>query len=128
MIPLARQFARFSSVGLVAAAIHYGALVLLVETDLAEPVRANVAAYVLGGITSYCLNRRFAFQSERPHSHAAWRFAVVATVGFVLTGILTYWFHRRLGIPYILAAVITSGAVLFWSFTANRFWTFRDEL
>jgi putative flippase GtrA len=128
MVPLARQFAAFSGVGLAAAAIHYGALILIVQTDFADPVRANLAAYVLGGIVSYSLNRQFAFRSERPHSHAVWRFAVVAGVGFVLTGVLTYWLHRRLGLPYVLAAVMTSGVVLFWSFIANRLWTFPDAL
>ncbi len=128
MIPLARQFATFSSVGLAAAVVHYGALVLLVQTDFADPVGANLAAYVLGGIVSYSLNRQFAFRSQRPHSHAVWRFAVVAGVGFLLTGILTYWFHHRLGLHYLLAAVMTSCVVLFWSFVANRLWTFPDAL
>jgi putative flippase GtrA len=126
--PLARlisQFSAFAGVGLVAAVVHYGTLIGLVEGYRAGPVPATLAGYVLGGIVSYALNRRYAFQSDRPHSEATWRFALVAGVGFVLTGAFMALFNGRWGIPYIPAQVLTTGVVLLWSFGANRFWTFR---
>jgi putative flippase GtrA len=126
VISLTSQFATFSIVGLVAAVVHYGALIVLVETDLTDPVKANLVAYVLGGIASYLLNRRCSFRSERPHAEAVWRFGVVAGFGFLLTGVFTYLFQKRLGVPYLLAAVMTSAVVLFWSFVVNRLWTFSD--
>ena len=52
-------------------------------------------------------------------------FALVAGVGFVLTGAFMALFNGRWGIPYIPAQVLTTGVVLLWSFGANRFWTFR---
>lgn len=124
---LARQFSAFFGVGLVAAVVHYGTLVGLVEFGLFTPVPATLAGYVLGGIVSYALNRRFAFESDRPHSEATWRFAVVAGVGFLLTGLLMAWLNGRLGLPYLLAQVLTTGIVMLWSFGANRWWTFRPS-
>jgi putative flippase GtrA len=121
---LARQFSAFAGVGLVAAVVHYGTLIGLVEAGGAGPVVATLAGYVLGGIVSYVLNRRFAFKSDRPHREATWRFALVAFVGFVLTGLFMALFNGRLGIPYLLAQVMTTGVVLVWSFVANRLWTF----
>ena len=48
----------------------------------------------------------------------------VSLVGFGLTGlimgVLTGHFHA----PYLPAQLLTTGIVLFWSFLANRFWTF----
>lgn len=124
---LARQFSAFFGVGLVAAVVHYGTLVGLVELAHAGPVPATLAGYVLGGIVSYALNRRFAFESDRPHREATWRFGVVAGVGFLLTGLLMAGLNGRLGLQYLLAQVLTTGMVMVWSFAANRWWTFRPS-
>ena len=49
---------------------------------------------------------------------------LVAFVGFILTGLFMAFFNGRLGIPYLLAQVMTTGVVLVRSFVANRLWTF----
>ena len=121
---LSRQFAAFSGVGVVAAVVHYGLLVGLVELAGWGPVAATLAGYVAGGIVSYALNRRLTYASDRPHAEATWRFAVVALVGFLLTGLFMQAFTGWLGAPYLPAQLVTTGIVLVWSFGANRVWTF----
>jgi putative flippase GtrA len=121
---LSRQFAVFSGVGVVAAVVHYGLLIGLVEAGGWGPVPATLAGYVAGGVVSYALNRRLTYASDRPHAEATWRFAAVALVGFLLTGLLMHVFTGRLGAPYLPAQLVTTGLVLFWSFVANRVWTF----
>ena len=121
---LSRQFAAFFGVGVVAAIVHYGALIGLVEGARWNPVAATLVGYVLGGIVSYLLNRRLTYASDRPHGEATWRFAVVAVVGFLLTGIFMQVFTGWLGAPYLPAQLVTTGLVLVWSFLANRVWTF----
>jgi putative flippase GtrA len=123
--PLARQFTAFAAVGAVAAIVHYGVLIGLVEAGGAAPVPATLLGYLAGGIVSYALNRRLTYASERPHAQATWRFALVAAVGFVLTGMLMQLFTGWLRAPYLPAQLVTTGFVLFWSFLANRVWTFR---
>ena len=122
--PLTRQFASFSGVGLAAAVVHYGFLIALVEGARADPVPATLTGYVAGGLVSYALNRRLTYASTRPHTEAGWRFAVVAAVGFVLTGLFMHLFTRWLGAPYLPAQLVTTGIVLFWSFIAHKLWTF----
>jgi len=124
---LTRQFAIFSSVGVIATAVHYVSLILLVESGLADPVEGNLAGFLLGGIISYSLSRRYAFHSQRAHVEAIWRFVLVAGVGLCLTGIFTYLFTAIAGLPYLIAAMMTSCVVLSWHFTANRLWTFRSS-
>ena len=124
MLHLSRQFAVFSGVGVAAAVVHYGLLIGLVERAGWSPVEATLAGYVAGGVVSYALNRRLTYSSDRPHAEATWRFAAVALVGFVLTGALMQALTVRLGAPYIPAQLVTTGIVLFWSFLANRLWTF----
>ena len=121
---LKRQFSIFALVGVVAATVHYGVLIALVELARWGAVPATLAGYVAGGIVSYILNRRHTYESDRPHEEAGWRFAVVAGVGFGLTWICMYFLHDRLGIYYLVAQVVTTGIVLFWSFVAHKFWTF----
>ena len=120
---IGRQFAAFFGVGLVAAVVHYGLLVGLVEGGVARPVPATLAGYVAGGLVSYALNRRHTYRSRRPHAEAGWRFAAVAGVGFLLTGALMHVL-TRLGASYLPTQVLTTGIVLLWRFAAHRLWTF----
>jgi putative flippase GtrA len=125
--PLARQFATFSGVGLVAAVAHFGVLIALVEGTGMDAVRAALAGFVAGGMVSYVLNRRLTYRSDRPHREATWRFGAVAAVGFVLTWAFMAAFTRGLGAPYLPAQLVTTGIVLFWTFIANKLWTFSQR-
>ncbi|WP_353845668.1 GtrA family protein [Methylobacterium sp.] len=124
LVALAGQFTAYLGVGLVAMVAHYGTLVALVEVGRLDPVAASVIGYACGGVVSYTLNRRHTFASDRPHAQAVWRFALVAGLGLVLTGLLMALLTRGLGLPYLAAQVLTTGIVLFWNFSANRIWTF----
>lgn len=125
---LLSQFSHFVAVGLIAAVVHYGALIGLVETELLSPVPATLIGYCAGGAVSYLFNRRFAFSSDRPHREAVWRFVIVACVGFVLTGLIMSALTTVLDAPYLPSQVLTTAIVLFWSFLANRFWTFSERV
>jgi putative flippase GtrA len=122
---LGRQFGTFFLVGLVVAATHYGLLIALVEGYRMEPVRATMIGYVVGGLVSYLLNRRITYASDRPHKEATWRFIVVWLIGMAITWVLMASLVRWLSAPYLLAQLATTGVVLFWSFGANKLWTFR---
>jgi putative flippase GtrA len=124
---LARQISAFAGVGLVAAAVHYSVLIGLVEIARLDPVPATLAGYIAGGIVSYALNRRHTYASERPHKEATWRFAIVAGVGFLLTGLFMHAFTRWLGAPYLPAQLVTTALVLVWSFLAHKLWTFGER-
>jgi putative flippase GtrA len=121
---LSRQVLWFVVAGSAATVAHYGALILLVEGGFAGPAAGALAGYCCGGAVSYVLNRRLAFRSGRRHREALWRFAVVAGVGFGLTGLAMAGFTSRLGWPYLPAQIVTTGLVMMWSFTAHRLWTF----
>ncbi len=126
IFPLARQFTTFFGVGLVAAFVHFGVLVGLVEMFGVRPVPATLAGYLTATVVSYILNRRLTYASDRPQAEAAWRFCVVAGIGFLLTGLLMALFIRIAGPAYYFPAqVLTTGIVLFWHFVGHKLWTFR---
>jgi putative flippase GtrA len=124
---VSRQVGAFAGVGVVAAVVHYGLLIGLVEGGVAGPVAATLAGYVAGGLVSYALNRRLTYASDRAHREAAWRFALVAAVGFLLTWLFMQVFTGWLGAPYLPAQLVTTGIVLVWSFLAHKLWTFGER-
>lgn len=122
---LSRQMSAFLIVGSIAAVAHYGALIALVEIFGWQAVPATLVGFLFGGTTSYLLNRRHVFATDRSHGEAIWRFSLVAGVGFLLTWGLMSLFVNRLDLPYLPAQLLTTGLVLFWSFLANKLWTFK---
>ena len=124
---LPRQLSTYALVGVVASLAHYAVLIALVEAGGAPPVPAALAGYVVGGVVSYRLNRRHTFVSDRPHREAAWRFALVALLGFGLTYLFMRLFVERLAAPYLPAQVLTTILIMFVSFAINRIWTFAHR-
>jgi putative flippase GtrA len=125
MTQLIRQFSSFFWIGITAACVHYGLLIVLVQIAHQPVLPSTLIGYTAGGTVSYLLNRTHTFNMGRPHEESSWRFAVVAGVGFVLTMIFMYLFHDLWRVPYVLAQLVTTGIVMIWSFAAHKFWTFR---
>jgi len=126
LIALIRQFSAFFGVGIVVSIAHYGVLIGLVELFGWRAVPATLAGYLVGGLISYALNHHFTYQSTRSHGAALWRFTLVAAVGFFITWGLMHALVERLAVFYILAQIITHTIVLFWSFFAHKYVSFRD--
>jgi putative flippase GtrA len=124
---LIRQIATFVGVGLTATAAHFAALTVLVENGLTGPVAGSGVGFVVGGIVSYSLNRRFTFESTRSHAGAVPRFMVVAGVAFVLNGLIMGLLVHELGIYYLLAQSITTGITMLWTFSGYRVWAFAHR-
>lgn len=126
LLRLLKQFIRFFGVGLVAVGVHYSVMILLVEFFKADEVRSAVTGYTVGGFASYSLNRKFTYDTERSHAAAAWRFAVVAGIGLLLTWAFMALFNRYFGWHYLVSQLITTGIVMMWSFFAHKHFTFGE--
>jgi putative flippase GtrA len=124
---LRRQFSAFALVGIVATAVQYVVLIGLKELAHWSVISATLSGYCCGGIVSYTLNRRHTFDSDRPHTEAGWRFAIVTAGGFFVTWGLMHLFVVSWGAPYMPAQIVTTGLVMFWNFGGNRLWTFRRK-
>jgi putative flippase GtrA len=122
-----RQVLAFGGAGIAAAIVHYGVLIGLVQTATLAPVPATLCGYLGGGLVSYALNRRHTYRSDRPHQEAVWRFAIVAGIGFLITWAVMCLLVDRWSLPYLPAQLLTTGIVLTWSFTAHKWWTFREH-
>ncbi len=118
-----KQFARFTSVGVIGTAVHYGVLIACVQKLGIDPVPSTALGAGSGALVNYILNYYLTFNSKRRHLDAAPKFLTIAIIGMALNA-LSMW----LVVPYIhylLAQLTATAIVLFWNFVLNRFWTFQ---
>lgn len=119
------RFGRFLVVGLMATGVQYLVLVVGVEVLGTMPPRASATGFVLGAVVGYLLNRSYTFRSSVDHLSGASRFATVAAVGLVANILFMVLLTGYLHLHYVLAQILTTGAVMLWNFAANAMWTFR---
>jgi putative flippase GtrA len=121
------QFFLFSGVGILGTAAHYTTLIVLVQVVKVNAVLASCTGFIVGAMVNYSLNYRYTFRSNKKHSEAAMKFFAIALVGLISNALIMGFAVEILKVHYILAQIVTTGIVLFWNFTGNRIWTFRES-
>jgi dolichol-phosphate mannosyltransferase len=64
---------------------------------------------------------------HREESRSFLKFCLVGALGFVVNEGLLWIFKERVGLHYILSAVISIEASILFNFSLNDFWTFRNR-
>lgn len=121
---VASEFARFAAVGVVATCVHYSILIALVELAKMHVVPATSLGFIFAASVSYTLNRRFTFTHQPHFGRGLLKFVAVGAVGLTLNASIVGGLSHA-GMPYLLAQIIATGAVLTWNFTIARFVVFR---
>ena len=121
-----RRIAFFIAVGCAAGAVHFGAVVLLVEWLVASPLLANVLGWLLAFGVSFTGQSRLTFRSHGTHWTVALpRYFAVSLSGFVLNeagyALLLHW----TALPYDLALGLVLVAVAVMTFLLGSRWAFR---
>ncbi|HEY9066916.1 MAG TPA: GtrA family protein [Burkholderiaceae bacterium] len=119
-----QHFIRYTAVGAFATAAHYLVLVLCVEVLHVPAYLGSGIGAVIGAQVAYAGNRWFTFAHTGAIA-ASWpRFQLTALAGALL-GMGIVGLGVRLGVHYLLAQVVATGAGLVLTFAINRAWTFR---
>ena len=126
-MPLFKQFITFFGVGVAATITDWSTFFVLGQFVGVPNVYAALIAYCCGGLISYTLNRMHTFDSDRTHLEAGWRFAAVMAIGFSLTGVFVWLFADRMGLPPMVARMLSTGIVFFWNYLAHKMWTFAEK-
>lgn len=120
------QISRFGIIGLLATAVHFSLLVLLVEADMTNPTRATLVGSIAGIITSYIGNYWFVFKVENiTHGSAFSRFILAYLIVFTIHGGLMFGLEQHFSIPYVWVFIAATGISAIATFLANRYWVFR---
>lgn len=145
--PELRRFLKFSLVGVVGAAVDFGAFNLLNAGLGIAPVPASIGSFLAAVTSNFVWNRVWTYPDSRSKSipRQAVQFGVVSAVGLALrTPVLALLLQpasqaaprllelapriplgaESLGANLALAAAVI--VVLFWNFFANRLWTYGD--
>lgn len=123
-----RQFVKFAIVGTIGTVVDISILVFLKEVVGLSVYVANTFSFTAAVINNYTWNTLWTFaDQEREHRRQLIQFFIVSVVGLGLSQLLLYFFHDVLNQHYLVAKCLAILIVLFWNFTANRFWTFKPE-
>jgi putative flippase GtrA len=87
---------------------------------------AVTVSYVFAFALNFVLNRTINFRSHAPIGRQALRYAVVIAADFGLTlGVTTGL--SALGVDFRLARLLAGACVALFTYTASRWWVFRDD-
>jgi putative flippase GtrA len=127
---LLATFGRHQVGSLVATAVDFGTMTLLVSGLGVPPALATAVGATLGGVTNFLLGRFWIFAADKdPAAGQAGRYLFVsgASLGLNVGG--EYVLHDLLGIQYLLARVLIAIAVsVLWNFPVQRAFVYRQAL
>ena len=118
------KFGRFAIIGVVATAVQYAFLIVLVRQLLISPVVASDIGFVVSAVLNYLLNYHVTFRSTRAHTESGPRFVMVAALGLLLNSIIMHVGTELVGLHHLLSQVVATGAVAVWNFTGHHLWSF----
>ena len=122
---LRARMLRYGVAGIVATAVYFGSVVLFVEVIGLPPVFAAVLATAVVIVSSYVINRRFVFETDRAHTSAFARFVTASLIGIGLNAGLMHLATAVVHWPYIAGAALATAIVPPLNFVVNHLWTFR---
>ncbi len=115
---------RYALVGLLATAMHYLVLVMLVELmNVDASVSAGIGA-LCGALAAYAGNRHFTFAVDTPHRRALPRFLAVAAAGVATSAAFVAIGTRWLHLPYLAPQAAATLLVFVGGYSLNRRWSF----
>lgn len=137
-----KRFIKFATVGALGTITDIAVLNILVQFFNVWAAPAKAAGFCAAVIQNFYLNQRWTFpeSQERNTGNQLFKFAVVSLVGLGINMLVflavdntlrSFWNdffddpNLAFFISYNFATLCAIGVVLFWNFTANRFWTYR---
>jgi putative flippase GtrA len=120
------QVARYLISGFTAAGTNLAVLYSLVEFGGLHYLPSSVIALSVGIIVSFLLHKLFTFQKRelsRTHIQIGLYLCVVG-LDFVVNLFIMWFSVEVLGIPYLIAAIISGGTIAIINFIAYRFIVF----
>ena len=119
----------FIGVGCVAAAVHWGVVVVLVEHASWHPLLANLVGWLVALTVSFTGHHRLSFRGHgTPFLTSAARFFVVSAAGFAVNEMAYAVLLHSSTYRYDLLLAVVLVAVAFITYWLSRHWAFlRSE-
>ena len=124
---LLEQALRYGIAGVLATAIYFASVMVLVERAQVAPVPAAIVATIVVIVCSYIINRMFVFDTNRSHGSAFSRFVAASLLGIAVNAALMHLATAVLRWPYLAGAALSTAVVPAMNFVVNYRWTFRRQ-
>ena len=123
-VPL-REFAKFCAVGVSNTALSLIAFAIAVRAGVPY-LAASAAAFTLGALNGYTLNRVWTFSRRALARFSLARYAVVQAVGLAVNAALLVMLVELASVESVLAQAIVLPCVSILTFALNRRWVFTS--
>jgi putative flippase GtrA/SAM-dependent methyltransferase len=118
-----RQFARYCAVGVSNTALSLIAFALAVRAGVPY-LAASAAAFALGSLNGYTLNRIWTFSGRSPTRLSLARYTLVQGIGLALNAALLVVLVELVNLESLLAQAVVLPLVSILTFSLNRRWVF----
>ena len=137
-----QKFIKFCLVGFIGLFVDFGITYLFKEKLKVNKFVANSFGFFLGATNNYLINKLWTFHDHSTNYGVQYsQFLLVSLIGLGLNTFIIFVLNRPFninfsigefkirmnGINFYWAKFIASFLVAFWSFGANRFFTFRNS-
>jgi putative flippase GtrA len=106
--------------------LHYCLLFGIVGSG-GNPLVASTVGFVFGAILNHWLNYYYTFCSTASYAGTLMKFLAIACVGLMINTTAMILLIGIAHIHYMAAQLAATGGVVVWNFSANVFWTFRQN-
>lgn len=118
-------FVRYAVSGVVAAAVHFGVMILLVESFAIVPTLASAIGFCVAVFTNYRLQYHWTFMAAGSHGVTFARYLLVTLVTLFVNTALLWALTEVAGIHYLIAQLVATATVVSLNFTINYRYTFN---
>ena len=122
------QFVRYGLVSVIALAVDFGGMVLLVELLSIHYLVAATVSFISGLAVNYLLSRAWVF-TERKYESRVKEFIIFTSIGIVgllLNNSIMWLAVEKIGIYYIFSKIIATILVFFWNFGLRKMLVFKE--
>jgi putative flippase GtrA len=122
------QFVRYGLVSVIALAVDFGGMVLLVELFSIHYLVAATVSFISGLVVNYLLSRAWVF-TERKYESRVKEFIIftgIGIVGLLLNNSIMWLAVEKIGIYYIFSKIIATILVFFWNFGLRKMLVFKQ--
>jgi putative flippase GtrA len=120
-------FMRYFISGGLAALIHFGTLILLIEKFTINPVIATTAGFCLAVVFNYTAQYYWTFKVSGSHQQFMLRYFGVTLITLMVNTGLFWLLNIPLQLPYLAAQIFATGIVFLLNFFINHHYTFKSQ-
>ena len=115
------QFIKFGFVGVIAAIIDWGILIILREVFFVDVIIASAISFIISVIVNYILSMRFVFESKNDNKIKEFIvFALLSTGGLFINQFIMWFGVEKLTIYYLLVKFFATFFVLIYNFITRK--------